>query len=529
MAATALKARAARTTGATPPAIDREGDQVLREPARIVGRSGRVYGMLGANGKAEILTIRPADAAAKPKREKGVQVYDTGGEVKAATYDEWGRPLYDPNTDTNYGYSGPPLGAPAATAPTAPTAQPANTTPTAVAGATPNPSSGAPYGAAGVTQFQNQQNVNAAREASIDASRNVQPAAAAQIDASRASIAAAARAQEATKTALGSSAAYTTAQEKANAEALAAEKGIQAASLNFADKAAVAHVAAARQNEDTLYRVAGYQPPVEVETPSGAGGFVQLPGGGVARATAKTQEQMLTEGEKRAGALRILELTKQKLAAERAGDVAAAARIDASLEALKAQAAGLNVDAAQLGVSAANLGVSQANLNLNKSQQPPAPGQVFNDYTQTWMTRSERDIDYARRDLVKDPTDPTGGTFVTKADLAARTDSAGNIMRADGVLISPERNELRDGVWIDPKTGNRYLTDPMTGAPAWVSPDGLVFRDNLWWDTGFGGYQRNDGSFYNPLTGQVKFAGQIFSTDAGYANTRGGGGGGSAE
>ena len=493
-----------KAAAARPSTVDPQGDQVLREPARIVGRSGRVYGMLGKDGKPEILSIRPANAAAKPKREAGVQVYDTGGEVRSATFDEWGRPLYDPVTDTNYGYSGPPLGAPAATGPVA---APATTS-------APAPAPTGTYGAAGTQQYQAQQQVFSSTQTAIDAQKSAAVVQQEQLAASRSSVAAAAAAQEASKTALGASSTYTTAQEKANAEALAAEKAIQAASLNFADKNAVAAVAAARQNEDTLYRVAGYEPPVEVETPTGAGGFVALPGGGVARAQAKTQETMLTEAEKRAGALRILELTKQKLAAERAGDVAAAARIDAQLEGLKADAAGLNVQAAKLGVDAANLGVRQDELNLSISKQPPFAGAVMDQYSGEWITRAELDKREAARSVTQETYDAVNKEYVTAQQLRDRTDAAGNIVRlSDGVLVDSKNlnNEFRDGVWTDVKTGNRLIGD------IWTAPDGNMLIGDLWhpggnyrkvgdvfYDDSNGYFYRGNGVWEHPVSGDQR-------------------------
>ena len=363
---------------------------------------------------------------------------------------------------------------------------------------------------AGGTQTP-QQAVNVAAQSVITAQGGVQPVQARQIEASRSSVAAATSAQGAVKTALGASSAALDVQELGVQQAESERVAILAASKNTANLVDVALKRRAQTALDYLHERHGIPMPDEVVLPEGE----EAPTGGVApgiRYRIQTEEEKLRAKSAENAGARQTQLELARITATRAGDVAEVARIDAQLEALKAQAAGLDVQAAQLGVEGVKLGLDQARLNLDISNTPPFEGAVKNRYTGQWQTASEVDKDYAARDVVKDPTDPTGGTFVTRSELAARTNPDGTIRNAQGVNVDPNTGnqwtQQGDGSWkwVDPKTGNVFGDDGiwrnpqgflLIGANAsgtggqWVPPDHSYSQaDGGWWSED--GYQLGD-------------------------------------
>lgn len=156
--------------------------------------------------------------------------------------------------------------------------------------------------------------------------------------------------------------------------------GIQAASHDYADKAAVGQALNARNNTDYLYGLAGQATPTEVDTANGADN-PNLPVG--VRAKLQTSEQLKTNEAQQAQQTRALALKassevvdmlginvdKAKQLADSYGiDVA-----DAKLNVAKAQNA---VNYADLNEKQAGIGVSRANNALGIASLPPEPGKV---------------------------------------------------------------------------------------------------------------------------------------------------------
>ena len=308
------------------------------------------------------------------------------------------------------------------------------------------------------------QTASAAQTAQFGAAQGVISASQAQIDAQQAALGAAG-------TAAGASTAYLNEQARASAAARAERERIIAARGNAQNIIDVARGNRDRRAQDYKYGIAGLDVPAELVLPEGFAG--PLPPG--VRRKIETDEERLTREAADSEALRQSTLDQARIAAARAG---------------------LTVDEAQRRAQGAALGVSQANLNLDRTQTPPGPGLVMDD-NGNWVTAAEARLTAAQNNLVVDPSDRTGGTLVTRADLASRTDQFGNVRRAsDGVVVSPEGNEFRNGQWVDPRTGNvfypnmgnlgawvapngniYFITNPETGAGYWTAPDGVTRLD----------------------------------------------------
>ena len=492
------------------PRINTQGNQVIPEQASIVGdKTGKVYATLAEGGHDERVIIKPIGRKYAPKTEKGaVQRYETGGEVRTATFDEWGRPLYDPVTDTNYGYSGPPIGS----------QQPANQSPVintqgsaTVNAPVPTNQSNPNYGAQGNAIYAAENEVFGARKAQIDLGRDLIPIQASVNAASRGAVAASTKAIEEQGRALGASSAYLDEQARASAASEAETRAIDAAAGNVADKAAVARALKIRSVNDEINIQSGVGADVEVDVPNGAdNGFVLPPG---TRAKLQTQEELKTAAAKDAAELRAFGIERARVASARAGNTAAAASNVANLEQNKVSAAQVEVEAARLGLTLAGLTLEEKRLAVDQAKQPPMAGLVYNAATGTFVTPEQDAVITAQQTVNQGTYDPVNKEYVTAQQLRDRTDADGNIRRNDGVLVDPKTmNELgADGVWTDPATGNRFVDG------IWRAPNGDMFIRDIWqpphykyinqggvWWTDDGFVLQDSGVWYNPKTGDYR-------------------------
>jgi hypothetical protein len=475
-------------------------EAVIRERARIIGDSGKVYMELAEN-EPEIVQLIPAKGKYAPKREKGAQKAATGAELYAMGMDP-----NDPEVQRRIASGQVNYGTPASTI-TPPATRPQVASSVGVN--QPATMTSSNYGAAGTAQYQAAQRVQQAQQADIDASRGINTAAQSQLAASRGVIAASTSSTEAARRALGSQQQYLDTQERLTGEARVAEQGIQSAAANTEDKVAVARAQQERDDTDYAYDVAGVSRPKEVVVASGT----NLPTG--VRAAFETQEDLRKRNESNAAAMRAFEIEGGRIATARTSAEAQAADIEAENARRVAEAAGLDVDAARLQADVAGLGVRQSQLDMARTTTPPAPGQVYDPDSGTFTTQGDLDMRNAGRSIVEDPLT---GQLTTRSDLLSRTDAMGNVRRADGVWVDPRtKNEYVNGVWTSPE-GNVRQPDPQTGVETWISPQGLVLRNGKWWNLELGAYLQSDGSFYQPITGQTFYNGEGFLSSGGYAN-----------
>lgn len=489
--------------------------QVVPEEAMIVGkRSGTIYADLSEGGQDELINIQPIEKPRVngPKKRPG---YATGGNVLIdpkfltdyANTPEGQRELAamaqqaqaNPSQQYQWGASAPAVSGPSR----ASSVSPSSPTPTVTGG----------YGPAGTSISNATRSVQQAQQGEINAARSVLGPAQALQTATRQTTAASRAAVQAQDRALSASNAYLSEQERANRAAEAEERGIQTAAGNVSDLAAVARAQNIRNSDDPYYAMMGRAAPEEIIAPTDA----VLPPG--VRPKLETQEEILQREADNAGAMREFGLKTSSIASQRAGNAAQAAGNKAQMAALGQAAAQGDVNAARLLLEAAQLNTSQARLDLDISQTPPA-GMVFDEFSGNFTTRTEAAISQAMNDVVKDPVN---NQWVTRADLEARTNEFGHIKRAS------------DGVNVDPKTGNEWRQAPdgewrwhapdgnILYGDVWVAPNGNQYRNGLWWDPqGF--YMRTDGSWYNPLSGQVKYGGVIYNVNRGYMDERNAGG-----
>ena len=419
-----------------------QASQTVREPVFLIGQSGKLYGVAGEGGNERIAIGDAEGPGARVPGAPGVRAYQTGGVVDVLAEVERNlghaltadqRALFDANVGNVVNPGAPRI--------------------------TPPRFAGSGGLLPGTTQGP-----SGPQTAQFGAAQGVISASQAQIDAQTAALGAAG-------TAAGASTAYLNEQARAGAAARAERERIIAARGNAQNIIDVARGNRDRRAQDYKYGIAGLDVPAELVLPEGFAG--PLPPG--VRRKIETDEERLTREAADSEALRQSTLDQARIAAARAG---------------------LTVDEAQRRAQGAALGVSQANLNLDRTQTPPGPGLVMDD-NGNWVTAAEARLTAAQNNLVVDPSDRTGATLVTRADLASRTDQFGNVRRAsDGVVVSPEGNEFRNGQWVDPRTGNvfypnmgnlgawvapngniYFITNPETGAGYWTAPDGVTRLD----------------------------------------------------
>lgn len=206
-----------------------------------------------------------------------------------------------------------------------------------------------------------------------------------------------------------------------DAQRLANEQAVQAASVNYADKNAVAQAQNAQNNEAYKYQLAGLSQPVAVDTPNGASSSNLRPG---EVANLQTQQQLATTAQGNAEKINAIKLDQaQQIVALAGTDVAgaqqAAARVGLTVAQAqllvdqaqnnaaqagvnvqqaqnKAAQAGVAVDQGNLGVTQANLGLDAANLavynaatQVSQSQLPPAGMAGYVTYTNPFTGASQ--------------------------------------------------------------------------------------------------------------------------------------------
>jgi hypothetical protein len=437
--------RALPSPGAPVPPATRP-DQVVGEEILGVGaRSGRIHFIAGERGPENIV-IGDGRGGSPVRGAPGVRAYATGGTIRADVEAALGHPLTPEQEaifQANIGNVQMPTGTP-------------QVRPPAFAGSGGiAPGAAAPAASVPPTQTQRQQ---------YQAAQGVLNATQAQIAAQQAALAASAG----TSAATGS---YLTAQEQAAQQQLRDQQAIINARNNVTDQV---NVARARNDQAALeykYALAGLPVPQDVTLPEGYRG--PLPPG--VRPALLTQEQRLTQEAQDRAALASGQVEQARIAAARAG---------------------LSEDAASRAVTAAGIGVAQARLDQARAETPPAPGLVYDEFGGNWVTPQQLQTLNAQRGLVQDPSDPTGATWVTRLDLASRTDLQGNVRNATtGILTDPQTgNQFIDGAWTDPRTGNRFV------GGHWVSPEGNVFIDGYWWTPDLK-FRLQGGLWVNPVTG----------------------------
>lgn len=509
----------------------------------IIGQdTGKNYGTGSDGGKAEAVTnIVPTNqpATRKSGRMPGVKANLTGAQLATAQANGWDP--NDPQTIATFQYLGSQAGAQTATALAPVTA--ANTatraaTNTVAAPAIPQiassmPAGGKPtttvaaatptFGAAGTAQFAANQKVQTAEQAALDANKALAVPAAAVTEANRQATQAAIDATKQSQGANQAEQSYLNLQRTQNQAAAADEAKVQAGANNTPDLIATAQAQRLQDKINNYANTHVLAAPTLVNVAPGQEGQVTQPG---LTAPIRSAEDVAKINQTNNTATRGFATEDARISAASAASTANASMDAAKLAGLQAQLKSSDLDVARAAATEAGYNVDQARLDLEMTKSPPAAGQVYNSATGTWMSQQDADL-YARQNNLV--VDPTSNTFTTAQDLLSRTDTFGNIKRADGVVVDPQnKNEYRqqpDGTfaWTDPKTGNIQLpngnwfdpqhgntftvTNPQTGAGFWTDSQGFV--------EGAGGV------WTNPATGQRKVNGTItgqYGTDA-YGNT----------
>lgn len=291
-------------------------------------------------------------------------------------------------------------------------------------------------------------------------------------------------------------------QELENAKAaLAAEQRVQDAAMNTGNKEQAAMAQTVQNTEDQQYAALGVAKPVDVAVAAGAPG---TSGGPLARAAIQTDEQVAQDSATRARSL--------SYAQSRANSAQAAVnRLSPSSTATDTNAAPPPGSRPRLATDFDGTagGSRAAGVAASSSAGAKLPvGMVKDADTGEIITAEQARIRAAERGVAYDDVN---NRYTTQKDLHARTDDHGNVRRDDGTWVSKQGNELKNGQWTDPSTGN-VLIDKDT----WLSPDGMKFHITSpagagYWESPDGFVLGANGIWTNPLTGQVKINGAIHS------------------
>lgn len=302
-----------------------------------------------------------------------------------------------------------------------------------------------------------------------------------------------------------------TAQQGADlsAQNVANQQAVNTAAMNTQDKQLVGEAQTIENDQNQDYSKLGVPIPTAVDVAPGA---QPLGSGALTTSLLQTQQQQAQQVAQRSSAVDSATYTQmlRQQQVNAANDQIAATQ--ARLAGTNARAAAYDqsvAGTASAGASGGSTATGAGSTTAAKVQEMATPGEIIpNGVTKTMPLGYARNPDTGRVEPVAQAKidaangnavyDPVDRTYTTQGDIKSRTDQYGNVRRtADGVLVSPQGNELRNGVWTDPKTGNTlvnpttwqnaqgtaefHITDSKTGAGYWETPDGFTLgADGVW-------------------------------------------------